>query len=243
LRRHARLTGRIGAALVGAVVLLAAAVAQPGPSATSGDGRWTMVAPSGGPGLALFDPQGRLQREWRVATLDGRQPSRVAAIRASASRQSFVIALLDLPELWEISLDPQAAPIYDGLVHDYRMGEGLATPGYLGVRRSPLDAPLADIRLAPSGRLVLGRAQAAAAGSETLEVIHLDVRRRIARLPLDGPADLDRLAWVEHCGRRWLVVPSGQAGAAQWFDAATWVKRTAPPAPAEPCPPPGQPPG
>ena len=37
----------------------------------------------------------------------------------------------DIPEIWEISYDPDAKPIFDGYVHDYKMGEGVALAGYL----------------------------------------------------------------------------------------------------------------
>ena len=49
-------------------------------------------------------------------------------------RESFVVALKDIPELWEISLRPQAPPIYDGLVHDYKMGEGDCEAAVCSVR-------------------------------------------------------------------------------------------------------------
>ena len=38
---------------------------------------------------------------------DGKESSRVSAVYDAAPRQSFVAALKDVPEVWEISYDPQ----------------------------------------------------------------------------------------------------------------------------------------
>ncbi|MCK7496914.1 MAG: hypothetical protein MZW92_43005 [Comamonadaceae bacterium] len=60
----------------------------------------------------------------------GRQDSsRVSAVYDAAPRRSFVAALKDIPEIWEISYDPKAEPIYEGCVHDYKMGEGARQAG------------------------------------------------------------------------------------------------------------------
>lgn len=76
------------------------------------------------------------------ATDEKGQSSRVSAVYDAAPRKSFVVALKDVPELWEISYDDNAPPIYSGLVHDYKMGEGIATPGKLNPKRTPLEATL-----------------------------------------------------------------------------------------------------
>ncbi len=85
-----------------------------------------------------------------------KQTSRVSAVYDATPRNSFVVALKDIPELWEISYNPKAEPIFDGLVHDYKMGEAIAKPGFLGVRRTPLDEPLDDFFFDQSYRNVLG---------------------------------------------------------------------------------------
>lgn len=145
-----------------------------------------MVADALAPELSLFDAAHRLVKRWRVATLDGRTESGIAAMRHDAARRSFVIALRDVPELWEISLDPQAEPIHDGLVHDYRMGESIATAGYLGVRRTRLERPLSGFTLDATGHRVIGTPRPVGGCAPERWVIHLDVRLRIARLALDG---------------------------------------------------------
>jgi hypothetical protein len=199
---------------------------DPGAAVASADGQWWLVADRQQPRLLLLGADGRLQRDWVVASLDGRQRSRVAALQTSPARRSVVVALQDLAELWEISFDPQAEPIHDGLVHDYRMAEAIAKPGYLGLRRVPLEQPLQDFRIDPTGQLVLGVAAPGAVGGEALQVIHLAVRRRIARLALDGPPDLARLVFGSTDGRRWLAVALLGDGRPLWpcFDRGTWAR-------------------
>ncbi|WP_143433852.1 nitrite reductase [Hydrogenophaga sp. A37] len=155
--------------------------------AVSGDGRWVMAANYLPHSVVLFDADLKLQKTYAAATLDSRQTSRVSAVYDATPRQSFVVALKDIPELWEISYNPKAEPIYDGLVHDYKMGEAIAKPGFLGVRRTPLDEPLDDFFFDQSYRHVLGATRPKTAeGSATAQVVNLDARRKIADLPIAG---------------------------------------------------------
>ncbi len=55
--------------------------------------------------------------------------SRVSAVYTAPPRESFIVALKDLKEVWEISYARDPEPVYRGLMHDYRMGEGLAETG------------------------------------------------------------------------------------------------------------------
>jgi len=195
--------------------------------ALSSDGRWLLAAPAGTAGLALYDGDLRLVRRYPAASLDGRT-SPVAAVFDAGARRSFVVAFDSLRELWEISYDRAAPPIFDGLVHDYRMGEAIASAGFLGVRRTPLETPFTALALDGSQRHVLGIAPATPA----LEVINLDVRRRIAQLAADvrSAAGLARFASQ---GRPMLAV-AGADAMVRIVDAAPWrVVRALPlPAPA-----------
>src|SRR5512138_656588 len=88
--------------------------------AVSSDGRWVMAANYLPRTLALFDADLNLVKTYVAASLDGKATSRVSAVYDAAPRRSFVVALKDLPEVWEIPYARKAAPIHDGLVHDHR---------------------------------------------------------------------------------------------------------------------------
>ena len=153
--------------------------------ALSGDGQWLLVGNRQPQAAVLLDADLKHVKTYPARTADGRHASPVAAVHDVAGRRSFVLTLQDIPELWEISYDPAAAPLFDGLVHDYKMGEAIARPGYLGVRRTPLDEPLGDVILSPGNpAYLLVATPPRADGTSRAVVLNLDARRPIATLPM-----------------------------------------------------------
>jgi cytochrome c553/DNA-binding beta-propeller fold protein YncE len=213
--------------------------------AVSGDGRWVMAANYFPRTLALFDADLQLVRTYAAGTLDGKASSRVSAVYDAAPRNSFVVALKDIPELWEISYDPKAEPIFDGYVHDYKMGEGIAKLGFLGVKRTPLDEPLDDFFFDQSYRYALGATRPKADGRASAQVVNLDIRRRIAELPIAGMPHLGSGITFAWNGTTVLASPNLQGstsgdksgdknvGAIDVIDMKTWkpVKTIATPGP------------
>ncbi|MBL8326136.1 MAG: hypothetical protein JNJ89_14385 [Rubrivivax sp.] len=131
--------------------------------------------------LTLLGGRGEVMRVYEGSDLARRRHDSAEALFHLRGRRSFVAAWPALGELWEISLDPHSPPIFDGLVHDYRFGEGLASPGYLGARRAPLGVPMPRFEFAAAEQpWVAGMLD------DALVVVHLDVRRRVATLPLAG---------------------------------------------------------
>ena len=155
---------------------VAAASSAAAPEAVSTDGRWHVVG--GAAQVAVLDGE-KTVRTLAARSLDGSAAAAVHQVSYLPARRSFVIAFhAPMHELWELSIDPDAAPVFDGMVHDHRMGEAIAAPGFLGVRRTPLDGPVDALAAdAAGGPFVLVRS-----ANEWL-LIHLDVRRAIARYP------------------------------------------------------------
>jgi hypothetical protein len=189
----------------------------------SDDGAWVLAAH--GHALSVADGAGQVRRTYVGRDALGRNQGAASVLRYHARRHSFVVAWPALGELWEIQLDPAAPPVFEGLVHDYRMGEGIATPGHLGVRRAPLGAPVPPVDFCDARVPWV-----AGAVDDQVHVVHLDVRRRIASLPLAQARprsavlvrDLDSLQW-------WLPA----ADAVHVFDISRWqpVARHAMPGP------------
>jgi hypothetical protein len=166
------------ALLAGALAGLACTCTLAAPVAASPDGRWRIEGRDGA--VLVFDGE-RLAKTLPAQRLGGNERAGVVDVAWLPARRSFVIAFDTLLELWELSVDPQAPPVHDGLVHDHRMGEAIATPGFLGVRRTPLEAPLRALAAdARGGPYVLARS---ADGAWLL--INLDVRRAIASYSID----------------------------------------------------------
>ncbi|MFT3666683.1 hypothetical protein [Piscinibacter sp.] len=122
------------------------------------------------------------------------------------ARRSLLVAPGELPELWEISLDPRAEDRYDGLVHDFRMGEGVPEPGFLHRRRIALAGPVHAWAADSGGTLlVLVIARPLAGGAPLLQGWNLDARRIAMRWPWPAGALPGEPPWIdEAAGLLWL---------------------------------------
>lgn len=134
-----------------------------------------------GDGIAVFDEKAVQVSGFGSGVKGPRQRGAASAVFHMPQRRTFVVAWPASGELWEIPLDRRAPPLFEGLVHDWRLGEGIATPGYLGIRRTMLGVPLPELTFADADASWL----AGLVGDE-VRIVHLDVRRQIASLVLPG---------------------------------------------------------
>ncbi len=187
-------------------------------AAVSADGKYVMVANYLPHSVVILDSNLNFLKELGTG-------SRVSAVYDAAPRRSFVVALKDVPELWEISYDPKAEDIPAGLVHDYKLKEGAFLPGFLNPRRTQLDEVLDDFFFTPDYRQVLGASRDGRHG----QVVHLDVRRRIASFELPGMPHLGSGITWERAGRRIMATPNLREGLVTIVDVETWkpVKQVA----------------
>jgi len=187
-------------------------------AAVSGDGKYVAVANYLPHTLAILDANLELVKVIPVADREGRRSSRVSAVYDAAPRRSFVVALKDVPELWEVSYDPRAADIPVGLIHDFRYREGAFQPGFLNPRRTQLDDHLDDFFFAQGYSVLVGTSRDARAG----QVVHLDVRRKIATVELAGMPHLGSgISW-QRDGRTVIATPNLKEGLVSVIDAQDW---------------------
>jgi len=145
--------------------------------------------------------------------------SRVSAVYDAGPRRSFIAALKDVPELWEVSYDPNAEPVYEGMVHDYQYGEGIGAPGQFTPRRTQLEGILDDFFFTPGYAHLIGAGRDGNAG----QVVNLDVRRKIADLPLPGLPHLGSgISW-EYRGRPVMATPNLKQAVVSVIDMNTWA--------------------
>jgi len=154
---------------------------------------------------------------------DAGKSSRVSAVYDAAPRKSFIVALKDIPEAWEIPYDENAEPIYSGLVHDYRMGEALAEKGPFPVRRLRLDDYLDDFFFDQAYEHLIGAARDAKNG----QVLNLTVGRKIADVALPGLPHLGSGITWDYQGMPVLATPNLKEGVVSIVDMKTWkvIKR------------------
>jgi mono/diheme cytochrome c family protein len=191
--------------------------------AVSGDGRFVMVGNYLPHTLVVLDAKDLTPLKVITVQDDAGKTSRVSAVYDAGPRKSFIAALKDIPEVWEIPWDEKAEPIYPGLVHDYRMGEALATKGPFPVRRIRLDDYLDDFFFDPLYNNLIGAARQGKNG----QVVSLIVGRKIAEVPLPGLPHLGSgISW-ERDGTTVLATPNLQEGAISIIDLKDWkvIKR------------------
>jgi len=186
--------------------------------AASSDGRFIAVANYLPHSLVILDADLQPVKLIPVRDREGKASSRVSAVYDAAPRKSFVAALKDVREVWEISYDPKAPEIPVGLIHDFRYREGAFLPGFLNPRRTVLEDYLDDFFFTPDYSELLGASREGAKA----QVVHLDVRRRIASLDLPGMPHLGSgISW-EREGRRVMATPNLREGLVSVVDVKDW---------------------
>ncbi len=149
--------------------------------------------------------------------------SRVSAVYQAPQRQSFILALKDAPEIWEVATDPNAAPVFEGFVHTQRKGMIEAIPSSQGLfarRRIEISEPLDDFFFSDDYRNLIGAARDGVRGV----VVNLNVGREIAELPLEGMPHLGSgISWQRN-GRRVMATPHLKEGKLSIIDTQTWQR-------------------
>ena len=170
--------------------------------ALSDDGRVLAVANYLPPTLALLDAASLAPLEVKqVDDPQHRAASRVSAVYQAAPRGSFVLALKDLPEIWEIGYRADGFP----------------------VRRTALKEPLDDFFFDPSYAHLIGSSRDGGRGV----VVDLDAGREVAELPLPGLPHLGSGIAFDLAGRPVVATPHLKEAALSVIDLADWtvVKR------------------
>lgn len=191
--------------------------------AVSSDGRYVMVGNYLPHTLVLLDAADLTPLKLIPARDDNGKSSRVSAVYDAAPRKSFIAALKDIKEVWEISYDDNAAPVHAGMVHDYKMGEAMALPGKFTPRRILLDDYLDDFFFDQSYDNLMGASRDGGKG----QVVNLNVGRNIAELDLPGLPHLGSGITWKYRGQAVLATPNLKQGIVSVIDMKTWktIKR------------------
>lgn len=150
--------------------------------AVSGDDRYVMVGNYLPHTMVLLDATD-LSLIKILPVEDGQgNSSRVSAVYTAPPRQSFIVALKDIKEVWEIHYSDNPPKVFNGTVHDFHMAEGMAEEGTFPVQRIKLDDYLDDFFFDQQYNNIMG----AARNAENGQVFSLIVKRKIADLDLTG---------------------------------------------------------
>jgi DNA-binding beta-propeller fold protein YncE len=188
--------------------------------ATSSDGRYVMVANYLPHTLVVLDANDlSFIKIIPVKDLSGNS-SRVSAVYDAGPRNSFIAALKDIPEVWEISYSDN--PPYYGWVHDYR-DEGPPEQEPFPVRRIELDDYLDDFFFDQKYEYLIG----AARNSKNGQVVDLVLGAKDSEIDLPGLPHMGSGITWEYQGRTVLATPNLKNGVVSVIDMTDWktIKR------------------
>ncbi len=189
--------------------------------AVSSDGKWIMAGNSLPHTLVVLNAADMTLYKIIPATDKDGNTSRISAVYNAPPRQSFIVALKDFKEIWEMSYDPDAAPVYEGFVHNYRAGqeEGIISePQPFARKRTQTEDYLDDFYFDQDYTSVMGASRNGKGGA----VYNLDVRRKVADLDLDGMPHLGSgITWI-YKGRPVMATPNLRKGAVSIIDMESW---------------------
>ncbi len=141
------------------------------------------------------------------------ETSRVSAVYDATPRKSFILALKDLPEIWEIPYEPGKT---GGWQHDYRAGQAEGSPRFTP-RQVKLETPLDDFFFSQDYVFLMG-ASRQGGGS----VIDLDLGRKVADLALDGMPHLGSGITWKRGEQQIMATPNLRKGALTVIDMKSW---------------------
>ncbi len=165
--------------------------------AISGDGRYVMVGNTLPRNVAIFDA-GDLSLIKLIPVTDRAhgKSSRVSAVYQAAPRNSFIVALKDLPEVWEIPYKSGRFPVRRIAVGDF-MDDFMFDQGY---------------------RFLIGASRSGGMG----RVVDLDRGTVVARIDLPGMPHLGSGITWKYKGRTVLATPNLKKGIISIIDMKTW---------------------
>ena len=183
--------------------------------AVSGDDRYVMVGNNLPHTLVLLNADD-LSLIKVIPVDNGRgASSRVSAVYDTGPRESFIAALKDFTEVWEIPYSDE--PPYYGRVHDYRY-EGPPKVEKFHIRRIVLDDYLDDFFFDQSYEHLIGAARNARNG----QVVNLHVGRKIAEIDLSGMPHLGSGITWKYKDVTVLATPNLKDGEVDIIDMNEW---------------------
>ncbi len=172
--------------------------------AVSNDGQWVLVGNYLPNSLVMLDADLNFVQLIPTRNVAGDKSSRVSAVYDATPRNSFVVALKDLPEIWELRYA------------DAKKG----TP--FTVTRTQLDDILDDFYFDDSYTHVFGATRPVENGIGKGQVVNLDTRQKIADLDIPGMPHLGSGIAFNWQGKRVMATPNLKEGLISLIDTKDW---------------------
>ncbi|WP_303904822.1 cytochrome D1 domain-containing protein [Thiohalomonas denitrificans] len=144
--------------------------------------------------------------------------SRVSAVYTARPRNSFVAALKDIPEVWEISYLDEPPNDYAGWTHDYRKESGDLEPAdRFPKRRITVHDYLDDFFFDQDYEFVIGTSR-----KGTGQVVNLDTSRVVSELEIPGMPHLSSGITWNYRGRTVMATPNLKEAEVSVIDMESW---------------------
>ena len=169
--------------------------------AVSNDGKWIMVGNYLPQNLVLLDAELNFVRAIPTTAATGGKTSRVSAVYDAAPRSSFVVAMKDTPEIWELSY-AKGAPV--------------------DVARTVLGDILDDFYFDDSYTHVFGATRPDGNGVGKGQVVNLNQRAKVADLDVPGMPHLGSGIAFDWQGKRVMATPNLKEGLITLIDTKDW---------------------
>ncbi len=153
--------------------------------------------------IPVFDKQGKT--------------SRVSAVYDARPRKSFMVALKDSPELWEISYQNPPPAGFGNWVHDYRKDSGEAKVRQFPIRRIYLKDIMDDFLFDQDYVFVLSASRKGKG-----QVVDLDLGRKVADLDIPGMPHLSSGITWKRGNQTVLATPNLKENVVSIIDMKSW---------------------
>lgn len=148
--------------------------------------------------------------------------SRVSAVYNAPPRYSFIVALKDVKEVWEIPYsDKGGVEVYKGWAHDYKneaKAEGWKVNDQFPIRRIETDDYLNDFFFDPEYINLIGTAR----NNHNGQVINLDTKKKVASIALTGMPHLGSGITWHYKDKEVFASPNIKEGKITVIDMENW---------------------
>ncbi len=200
--------------------------------AVSSDGKYVLAGNYLPHTVVILDAEDLTPLKIIAVQSDAGKSSRVSAVYDAAPRKTFIVALKDIKEVWEISYEENPPMGFGKWMHDYREGAGEnASDNEEGnnkkiekfpVRKIKTEVYLDDFFFNQSYELIIG-----ASRDKKARVLDLDLGRTINTLDLTGMPHMGSGVTWDYNGKRILATPNLKEGEVSIIDMQSWktIKR------------------
>jgi mono/diheme cytochrome c family protein/DNA-binding beta-propeller fold protein YncE len=187
--------------------------------AVSNDGRYAIAANYLPNNLVILDATDLKPIKMIDVKDQSGKASRVSAVYTAPPRNSFIAALKDIKEVWEINYEDKPPAGFVGWEHDYNKESGdVIQPDPFPIRKIAVSAYLDDFFFNQDYSLLFG----ASREGEGL-ILSLDARKEIGRLDVPGMPHLGSGITWDYQGKEVMATPNLKDGKVSIIDMKNWT--------------------